>query len=97
MVDQAAVTLTVPTADLALTGLPTNLTLPVSTTVTFAFTVTNRGGAAGEGTLGLTFSDVVEDDSMNPKTKAIIDVVVIGLCITLIVLIFLFDYILILG
>jgi PKD repeat protein len=62
VVDQATVTLTVPAAQLALTGLPTNLTLPVSATVTLAFSVTNRGGAAGQATLGLTFSDLVDEE-----------------------------------
>ncbi len=62
VVDQAMVTLTVPAANLVLTTLPTNLTLPVSTTVTFDFGVTNRGGTQGEGSLSLAFSDVVDEE-----------------------------------
>ncbi|GAB4160572.1 MAG: hypothetical protein Fur0021_32730 [Candidatus Promineifilaceae bacterium] len=60
-VDQADVTLTVPGPDLVLTDLPTNLTLPVSTTVTMTFGVANHGAAAGEGTLSFAFSDYVDE------------------------------------
>lgn len=60
-VAQTAVTLTVTAADLSLTALPENLTLPVSTTVTMTFGIANNGGAAGEGELAFAFSDVADE------------------------------------
>jgi uncharacterized protein YegL len=62
IVDETAVTLTVPYPNLVISALPTNLTLPVSTTVTLSFEVTNQGGAAGEGLLSLTFSDIIDEE-----------------------------------
>lgn len=62
LLDTADVSLTVAVPDLMLTTLPTNLTLPVSTTVTMTFGVSNEGGAAGDGLLSFTFSDVVDEE-----------------------------------
>jgi hypothetical protein len=62
LIDQTNVTVSVAAPDLVLTTLPDNLTLPVSTTVTMSFGVRNEGGAAGNGLLGLTFSDIVDEE-----------------------------------
>ncbi|MCL4266513.1 MAG: VWA domain-containing protein [Anaerolineae bacterium] len=64
LVDSDVVTLTVVAPDLVLVSLPENLTLPVSTTVTMTFGVQNQGGAAGDGLLGLAFSDVVDEEQL---------------------------------
>jgi ligand-binding sensor domain-containing protein len=60
--DGTTVTVTVPASDLTLTSLPANLTLPVSTVVTFTFGVANHGATSGEGTLHFTFSDVEDEE-----------------------------------
>lgn len=60
----ASITLNVPAADLVLTALPDNLTLPVGANTTLRFAVANQGTAAGEARLTLSFSDVAEEEQV---------------------------------
>lgn len=62
LVDDASLTLTIGGPNLVLTDLPTNLTLPVSTTVTMTFGVANLGDTAGDGILSFTFSDIADEE-----------------------------------
>jgi hypothetical protein len=64
VVDEAEVSVAVAAPDLVLIDLSTNLTLPVSTTVTLTFGIRNQGGAAGNGLLGFTFSDVADEEQL---------------------------------